>query len=60
MNQVLRFTDTNLFVQMCELRKKAHLQKDYTPTGDASTIAKGVYYLTSVDDMFRRKYEIKA
>jgi len=45
---------------MCELRKKAHLQKNYTPSGNPETIAKGVYYLTAVDDMFRRKYEIKA
>jgi hydroxymethylglutaryl-CoA synthase len=45
---------------MCELRKKAHLQKSYTPTGSSETIAKGVYYLQGVDDMFRRKYEIKA
>lgn len=60
MNQFLRFKLADSCAQMCELRKKAHLQKSYTPTGDASTIAKGVYYLTSVDDMFRRKYEIKA
>ena len=46
--------------QMCELRKKAHLQKDYTPEGDASIIASGTYYLTKVDDMFRRSYEVKA
>lgn len=45
---------------MCELRKKAHLQKSFTPTGSAETIAPGVYYLESVDDMFRRKYAIKA
>jgi hydroxymethylglutaryl-CoA synthase len=45
---------------MCELRKKAHLQKSYTPAGNPETIAKDTYYLTNVDDMFRRKYEIKA
>lgn len=45
---------------MCELRKKAHLQKSYTPAGSADTIASGVYYLENVDDMFRRKYSIKA
>ncbi|KAH8598773.1 hydroxymethylglutaryl-coenzyme A synthase C terminal-domain-containing protein [Bisporella sp. PMI_857] len=44
----------------CELRKKAHLQKSYTPSGSADSIAKGVYYLESVDDMYRRKYQIKA
>lgn len=45
---------------MCDLRKKAHLQKSYTPSGSAETIASGTYYLESVDDMFRRKYLIKA
>jgi hydroxymethylglutaryl-CoA synthase len=45
---------------MCELRRKAHLQKDYAPSGSPETIVKGVYYLESVDDMFRRKYRIKA
>ncbi|TVY67468.1 Hydroxymethylglutaryl-CoA synthase [Lachnellula suecica] len=49
-----------VYDSMCELRKKAHLQKSYTPAGSPDTIASGVYYLTSVDDMFRRKYEIKA
>jgi len=49
-----------VYDEMCELRKKAHLQKSYIPTGSAETIAKGVYYLESVDDMFRRKYSIKA
>lgn len=45
---------------MCELRKKAHLQKDYKPQGDPSTIESGVYYLENVDDMFKRFYSIKA
>lgn len=44
---------------MCELRHKAHLQKDYTPAGDASTIVPGTYYLTKVDNMFKREYAIK-
>ncbi|UNI18141.1 Hydroxymethylglutaryl-CoA synthase [Purpureocillium takamizusanense] len=46
--------------QMCDLRKQAHLQKDYTPKGDASTIAPGTYYLEKVDDMFKREYSVKA
>ncbi|KYK54891.1 putative hydroxymethylglutaryl-CoA synthase [Drechmeria coniospora] len=46
--------------EMCDLRKQAHLQKDYTPKGDESTIAPGAYYLTKVDDMFKREYEVKA
>lgn len=44
---------------MCELRHKAHLQKNFTPVGDASTIAPGTYYLENVDDMFKRVYAIK-
>lgn len=47
-------------MKMCELRERAHLKKDYTPEGDISTIVSGVYYLESVDDMFRRKYKVKA
>lgn len=45
---------------MCDLRHKAHLQKNYKPEGDASTIAPNTYYLENVDDMFRREYSIKA
>lgn len=44
---------------MCVMREKAHLQKSFVPKGSAETIVKGTYYLTDVDDMFRRKYEIK-
>ncbi|KAI1809693.1 hydroxymethylglutaryl-coenzyme A synthase C terminal-domain-containing protein [Poronia punctata] len=43
----------------CELRHNAHLQKNYEPKGDVSTIVPGTYYLTKVDDMFRRFYAIK-
>lgn len=50
----------NTTEQMCVLREKAHLQKSYEPKGSADTIVKGTYYLTGIDDMFRRKYEIKA
>ncbi|KKA28900.1 hypothetical protein TD95_004491 [Thielaviopsis punctulata] len=45
---------------MCELRHKAHLQKNFTPVGDVSTIAPGTYYLEHVDDMFKREYKVKA
>ena len=45
---------------MCDLRKKAHLQKDYKPSGEVSTIVSGTYYLENVDDMFKRTYSIKA
>lgn len=46
--------------QMCLLREHAHLKKSFTPKGDVATITPDTYYLTDIDDMFRRKYEIKA
>lgn len=45
---------------MCDLRKKAHLQKSYKPEGSVDTIAKDVYYLENIDDMFKRTYSVKA
>lgn len=45
---------------MCDLRKKAHLQKNYKPEGDVSTIIPGTYYLENIDDMFKRFYSVKA
>ena len=46
--------------QMCLLREKAHLQKDFSPVGGTDDLVPGTYYLTNVDDMFRRKYAVKA
>ncbi|KAK4166463.1 hydroxymethylglutaryl-coenzyme A synthase C terminal-domain-containing protein [Cladorrhinum sp. PSN259] len=45
---------------MCNLRKQAHLQKNYTPKGDISGIVPGTYYLENIDDMFKRSYIVKA
>ncbi|KAJ0119450.1 hypothetical protein N8I77_011043 [Diaporthe amygdali] len=45
---------------LCDLRKKAHLQKNFKPEGDASTIVSGTYYLEEVNDMFQRSYSVKA
>lgn len=45
---------------MCELRKKAHLQKGFKPTGEVSTITTGTYYLEEVDGMFKRSYSTKS
>lgn len=45
---------------MCKLREHAHLQKNFKPSGSTETLQPGTYYLTEVDDMFRRFYEIKA
>jgi hydroxymethylglutaryl-CoA synthase len=47
-------------VQVCVLREKAHQKKNFTPEGSIDNLESGTYYLTEVDDMFRRKYEIKA
>lgn len=49
-----------VYDEMCLLREKAHLQKDFKPAGGVDTLLPGTYYLTEVDGMFRRKYEIKA
>ena len=45
---------------MCLLREEAHLKKGYIPKGSTENLVPGTYYLTEVDDMFRRKYEVKA
>lgn len=45
---------------MCNLREKAHLQKNFSPAGQIDTIYRDTYYLTNVDDMYRRHYKVKA
>lgn len=42
-----------------ELREKAHLAKNYKPTGNLERLREGTYYLTEIDDKFRRHYEVK-
>ena len=49
-----------VYDEMCNLREKAHLKKNYKPEGCADTLFPGTYYLSEIDEMFRRKYEIKA
>lgn len=44
---------------MCNLREHAHLKKDYAPKGVTDTLFPGTYYLTKIDEMFRREYAIK-
>ena len=41
------------------LREKAHLKKNYTPAGATDILLPNTYYLIEVDDMYRRKYEVK-
>jgi hydroxymethylglutaryl-CoA synthase len=44
----------------CNLRERAHLKKNYSPEGETDKLFPGTYYLTHIDDMFRRTYEIKS
>ncbi|KAH3903661.1 hydroxymethylglutaryl-CoA synthase SCDLUD_001309 [Saccharomycodes ludwigii] len=41
------------------LREAAHLKKNFKPTGSIENIKQGVYYLTEIDDKFKRSYAIK-
>ncbi|KAF2425233.1 erg13, 3-hydroxy-3-methylglutaryl-CoA (HMG-CoA) synthase [Tothia fuscella] len=55
-----RVVPPQTYDDMCNLREHAHLKKSYTPTGQVDTLFPGTYYLTNIDDMFRRAYEIKS
>jgi hydroxymethylglutaryl-CoA synthase len=44
---------------MCNLRKQAYLQENYTPKGKVDSILPGTYFLSNVDDMYCRTYKIK-
>jgi hydroxymethylglutaryl-CoA synthase len=55
-----RVVAAEVYDEMCLLREKAHLKKDFKPAGKTDDLVPGTYYLTEVDDMFRRKYEVKA
>lgn len=46
--------------EMCVLREHAHLKKNFKPVGNPDTLSPDTYYLIEIDDMFRRKYDIKA
>lgn len=55
-----RFTVTPLeYEAALELREKAHLKKDFKPSGSIDHLRSGTYYLTEVDAMYQRKYSIK-
>ncbi|KAL8357578.1 hypothetical protein RB598_002403 [Gaeumannomyces tritici] len=58
--QARRVVPPQTYDDMCELRKKAHLQKGFKPTGEVPTITANTYYLEEVDDMFKRSYSTKA
>lgn len=48
------------YEQALELREKAHLQKNFTPSGSIDALTAGTYYLTNINDMFQREYAVKA
>lgn len=45
------------YVQAIELREKIHLQKSISPSGAIDTLTKGTYYLSEIDDKYRRFYK---
>lgn len=47
------------YEEALELREKAHLKKDFVPVGSIDNMFPGTYYLTKIDDMYRREYAIK-
>ena len=51
--------EPKVYDESCDLREAAHLQKGYEPKGEVDNLSIGTYYLTKVDDMFRRSYEVK-
>lgn len=54
-----RVVEPEVYDKMCLMREHAHLKKEFTPQGDVETLLPGTYYLTKVDDMFRREYAVK-
>ncbi|CAI8507025.1 unnamed protein product [Hanseniaspora opuntiae] len=42
-----------------KLREELHLKKDVSPKGSIEHLTAGTYYLTKIDDKWRREYSIK-
>lgn len=42
-----------------KLRENAHLNKNFTPKGSIELLQPGTFYLTNIDDRFRRQYAVK-
>lgn len=47
------------YLAAIDAREKAHLQKSFKPEGSIEHLSKGTYYLTEVDDKYRRLYTKK-
>ena len=54
-----RVVAPEVYDEMCNLREQAHLKKNYKPSGKTDGLFPGTYYLTNIDEMYRRTYEIK-
>lgn len=54
-----RVVPPQTYDDLCNLRERAHLKSNYKPEGKVEDLLPGTYYLTAVDDMFRRSYEVK-
>ncbi|KAJ8106717.1 hypothetical protein OPT61_g9357 [Boeremia exigua] len=53
-----RTVDPAVYDEMCNLRERAHLNKNYTPAGDPNTLFPGTYYLTEIDNLFQRNSSV--
>ncbi|KAF6039320.1 HMGCS1 [Bugula neritina] len=53
-----RKVEPALFSDAMKLREDTHHQAPYTPVGDLSSLFPGTWYLASVDEKHRRKYEV--
>ncbi|PSN75585.1 hydroxymethylglutaryl-CoA synthase [Corynespora cassiicola Philippines] len=47
------------FDKACRIREGAYQKNNYTPVADTTKLLPGTYYLSYVDDMFRRTYQVK-
>ncbi|XP_067928668.1 hydroxymethylglutaryl-CoA synthase 1-like [Watersipora subatra] len=50
--------DPSVFSEALKLREETHHLAPYTPVGDTAVLFPGTFYLTSIDDKYRREYAI--
>lgn len=54
-----RTVEPRVYDECLGMRERAHLKKDCVPVGDVDALAPGTWYLTGIDGMFRRSYDVK-